>query len=74
MAALAQRGDLLVFPHFTGVIFVVDLAVEGRGIPEDQVDIGVEQIGGAKENLLLEGLDMAQQEMGVWEQPNTKPG
>jgi hypothetical protein len=60
-AARAQRGDLLVFPHVTGVIVVVDRAVAGRGLPADQVHSRVEPIGGAQEHLRLEGLEMAQQ-------------
>jgi hypothetical protein len=61
MAALAPRGDRLVFPHFTGVLFGVDRAVEGRGLPEAQVHIRGAQIGGAQAQLLLEGRDRAQQ-------------
>jgi hypothetical protein len=63
MAALAQRGDGTVLPRLTGLVFVIDLKVQGGSIPKDQVDICVEQIGGAKEQFLLEGLDMAQQKI-----------
>jgi hypothetical protein len=60
MSALAQRGYGAVLPRLTRFVFFIDLKGEGGGIPEDQVHIRVEQIGGAKENLLLEGRDMAQ--------------
>ena len=63
MPAFAQRGDRLVVPHFPVVIFVVDLKVQRRGIPADQIDLSVQHIGRAKEQLRLNGFDVAQQEV-----------
>jgi hypothetical protein len=60
---LAPRGEQAGLPRRTLVILCIDLTGEGGRIPADQVHIRVEQIGGAKEDLLLEGLAMAQQDI-----------
>ena len=60
---LAPRGNYATLPQLTLFILFINLTVEGGGIPEDQVHIRVEQLGGPKEDLLLEGFDMAQQEI-----------
>jgi hypothetical protein len=49
---LAQRGEHARLPLLTLFVLVIDLTVESGGIPEDQVHIRVEQIGGAKAQLL----------------------
>ena len=54
---LRDRGDVErgAGPGLRGVIRVVDREVHTRGVPEDEVDVRPEEIGGPEEDLPLDG-------------------
>lgn len=58
VAPLAQWRERRVALGLTLGIFVIDLKVHTGRIPEDEVHISPEEIGGAKEDLALDGLDV----------------
>ena len=60
---LAPCRDQAGLPLLTLFVLFIDLTVERGRIPEDQVDIRVEQIGDPQEGLLCKSLDMAEPEI-----------
>src|SRR5215468_6234301 len=63
VAPLAQRRERRVTLGLTLRVFVIHLKVHTGRIPEDEVHISPEEIGGAKEDLALDGLDMSVEEI-----------
>jgi hypothetical protein len=63
VAPLAQRRERCAALGLAFGVFVIDLKVHTGGIPEDKVHIGPEEIGGAKENLALDGFNVGVEEI-----------
>jgi hypothetical protein len=85
VAPLAQRRARRVTRGRTRGVFVIDLKVHTGRIPEDEVHISPEAIGGAKEDLALDGFNVGVEEIqrevqvvqcqrgGLWEVGPLRP-
>jgi hypothetical protein len=61
--ALAQGRPRRAPARLVVLILVIDLEVHAGRVPEDEVDIGSEQIGGAEEDLAFDGLAVGVEEV-----------
>ncbi len=61
--ALAQGRQRLPTARLVVLILVIDLDVHARRVPEDEVDVGAEQIRRPEEDLALDGLAMRVEEV-----------